>query len=101
MLVPHLSYKNLAIQEGNSASLAWYRMFDPTVTREERATTERNLRAYCELDTRAMVEIYRYLAALLGISIIAKNGARCCARGLSSSAASSSGRVLLQLVFPL
>jgi hypothetical protein len=39
-------------------------MFDPKVTSEERVSTERNLRAYCELDTLAMVEIYRYLAAL-------------------------------------
>ncbi len=64
VLVPHLSYKNLAIQEGNSASLEWYRMFDPKVTREERATTEANLQAYCELDTLAMVEIFRCLRAL-------------------------------------
>jgi len=64
VLVPELSYKNLAIQEGNSASLGWYRMFDPKVTSDERSTTERNLRAYCELDTRAMVEIFRYLVAL-------------------------------------
>ncbi len=63
-LVPHLSYKNLAIQEGNSASLGWYRMFDPQLTSEERATTETNLRAYCKLDTLAMVEIFRYLLAL-------------------------------------
>ncbi len=64
VLVPQLSYKNLAIQEGNSASLGWYRMFDPKVTPEGRATTEKNLRAYCELDTLAMVEIFRYLLAL-------------------------------------
>ena len=64
VLVPSLSYKNLTIQEGNSASLAWYRMFAPSVTSEERATTERNLREYCKLDTFAMVEIFRYLLTL-------------------------------------
>ena len=61
VLVPSLSYKNLPIQEGNGASLAWYRMFDASVTSDERATTETNLRAYCKLDTFAMVEIFRYL----------------------------------------
>ena len=61
VLVPSLSYKNLTIQEGNSASLGWYRMFDASVTTEERMTTDRNLREYCKLDTFAMVEIFRYL----------------------------------------
>jgi hypothetical protein len=64
VLVPSLSYKHLTIQEGNSASLAWYRMFDLSVTNEERTNTETNLREYCKLDTFAMVEIFRYLRAL-------------------------------------
>ena len=64
VLVPSLSYKSLTIQEGNSASLGWYRMFDPSVTSEERATTETNLREYCKLDTFAMVEIFRCLRGL-------------------------------------
>ncbi|MDD5055835.1 MAG: DUF2779 domain-containing protein [Candidatus Peribacteraceae bacterium] len=62
VLVPHLSYDNLAIHEGGGASLAWYRMFGKPKAEQEVA--QRNLLEYCKLDTFAMVEIFRFLLAL-------------------------------------
>jgi hypothetical protein len=62
-LVPELSYKDLEIQEGGTASLTFLQMvqgqFKGDVTK-----TRQNLIKYCELDTLAMVKI---LARLQGI----------------------------------
>ncbi|MEK7218958.1 MAG: DUF2779 domain-containing protein, partial [Patescibacteria group bacterium] len=64
VLVPTLSHKDLHIHEGMTASLSWYRMFDGAKTDEERGRTRKHLLEYCELDTLAMVEIFRFLLAL-------------------------------------
>jgi len=61
VLVPSLSYKDLAIQEGGTASLTWYRMLTDGREAAERATACNNLTAYCKLDTLAMVEVYQDL----------------------------------------
>ncbi|HDH08313.1 MAG TPA: DUF2779 domain-containing protein [Gammaproteobacteria bacterium] len=55
-LVPELSYKDLEIQEGGSASLGWLQMIesDDETSRELLA---RDLLAYCGLDTLAMVQL--------------------------------------------
>jgi hypothetical protein len=63
-LVPGLSYEDLPIREGMSASVSWYRMFNPEHSAEEREQTRKNLLDYCKLDTFAMVEIPRYLHSL-------------------------------------
>lgn len=59
-LVPHLSYNDLVIQEGGTASATFLSMttgtFDGNITE-----TRANLEAYCELDTLAMVEILKVL----------------------------------------
>ncbi len=59
ILLPHLSYKELDVQEGMTASLLWYKSF--TMTEEERERIFQNLLAYCKLDTLAMVEIFKLL----------------------------------------
>ncbi len=64
VLIPALSHKDLDISDGMTASLSWYRMFDPEKTAEERERTRKNLLEYCELDTFAMVEIYRCLQGI-------------------------------------
>ena len=64
VLVPALSHKNLTIHEGMAASLSWYRMFGHEKSAKERDETWGNLIEYCELDTFAMVEIFRYLMKL-------------------------------------
>lgn len=64
MLVPNLSYKDLEIQEGATASLSWYRMVTSEAAKADRDRVYKNLLDYCCLDTLAMVEIFRCLATL-------------------------------------
>jgi hypothetical protein len=62
-LVPELSYDDLAIKEGGTASNTFYQMvigeFDGYI-----AKTRKNLLEYCELDTYAMVRILEELNKL-------------------------------------
>lgn len=65
VLVPDLKYSDLGISEGLTASISWYRAAKwDTMDEETRAQIFADLEEYCELDTLAMVEIYRVLAAL-------------------------------------
>ena len=65
VMVPDLSYKGMAIGKGDQASMAWWNMtFGQVDQREKEQLTEALLR-YCELDTLAMVEIYRKLVELI------------------------------------
>lgn len=60
VLVPDLSYKDLAIGKGDLASVRWYEI----VTGEDSSGAEQvfaDLLEYCKLDTQAMVEIYKVL----------------------------------------
>jgi hypothetical protein len=62
VLVPELSYKELAIGKGDIASVRWYEI----ATNENRDGAEQvftDLLAYCKLDTLAMVKIYECLLA--------------------------------------
>jgi CRISPR/Cas system-associated exonuclease Cas4 (RecB family) len=62
VVCPHLNYEGLDIQDGGSAMEKWERM-----TKAEPAEAEqiaKSLLNYCELDTFAMVEIYRFLVKL-------------------------------------
>ena len=61
VLVPKLSYKELEIQEGASASEAWNQMVSGSVSPDEGEEIAHNLIKYCALDTMAMVEIWRTL----------------------------------------
>lgn len=60
VLVPSLSYKNLDIQGGEDAPAVWNLMLN-TNNETEKQEWIRHLRAYCELDTLAMVEIHKVL----------------------------------------
>jgi len=65
VMVPELSYKGMVIGKGDQASMAWWNMiFGQVDQREKEQLTEALLR-YCELDTLAMVEIYRKLVELI------------------------------------
>jgi len=64
VLCSHLSYDAIAVQDGTAAMDAWSKYVDPGVPIEEKTKIEDNLRKYCELDTFAMVEIYRFLKGL-------------------------------------
>ena len=60
VLVPSLSYKTLDIQEGGDAPAVWNLMLSAN-NETERQEWDRCLRAYCKLDTLAMVEIHKVL----------------------------------------
>lgn len=57
VLVPKLSYKKLNIQEGETASASWQKLFDPEMSAADKKKLYKDMLAYCELDTLAMVEI--------------------------------------------
>ncbi|HYT82697.1 MAG TPA: DUF2779 domain-containing protein [Gemmatimonadales bacterium] len=64
-LVPGLSYADLPIHEGETATLELMRLlFDQTLKGEERARLRRALLAYCERDTWAMVKLLERLRDL-------------------------------------
>ena len=61
VLCPQFSYSNLAVQDGTMALDTWGRMITDPNFNEDIEQTRKNLLAYCELDTLAMVEIYKFL----------------------------------------
>jgi hypothetical protein len=63
VLVPHMSYDNLVIQEGTHASLEYLRMHNPKTPPEEKRRIEQALIDYCSYDTLAMVKIREALLA--------------------------------------
>lgn len=62
--VPTLSYKNLVVQKGDQAQLDWRRMLDIKwePTKRKKVT---DLKAYCELDTLAMVKLHGYITNIV------------------------------------
>lgn len=57
VLVPELSYQNLAINEGMTASIKWFQMVTNKTNDNEKEAIYQHLLAYCKLDTLAMVKI--------------------------------------------
>lgn len=65
VLVPHLSYRELGIGDGMTASISWFRAATWETTRDiERQQIFDDLEKYCHLDTLAMVEIFKRLREL-------------------------------------
>ena len=60
-LIPELSYGDLGIHEGGTASNKWREMISPEMGSKEKKKIYNNLLEYCELDTLAMVKILEYL----------------------------------------
>lgn len=58
VLCPELSYTDLAINEGRTASASWATLTDPSTSPQIKAQLKKDMLAYCELDTYAMVAIY-------------------------------------------
>jgi hypothetical protein len=63
-LVPNLSYKTLAINNGDLANKTYMSMIDGTFNGDVNETRN-NLLAYCKLDTLAMVEIWKALCNVI------------------------------------
>jgi hypothetical protein len=64
VLIPNLSYKELAINQGDMAKNRW----EAAINSEDlviQLQTWQELREYCHQDTLAMVEIHRYLTDLV------------------------------------
>ena len=59
VMVPALSYEGLAINKGDQASMAWWKIQHTAIDPAEKDQLVRDLLRYCALDTLAMVEIYR------------------------------------------
>jgi hypothetical protein len=60
VMVPSLSYKLLAVQNGTQAQVVWERMIAEQDTAVQQEMIQQ-LRNYCHLDTLAMVEIHQTL----------------------------------------
>ena len=60
-LVPELSYDDLDIREGTSASIAYSRLITGDLPVTEAEKIREDLLAYCERDTEAMVRVYEAL----------------------------------------
>lgn len=65
VLVPELSYKELLIKEGGTASQAWKKIVDGKYSKEEAAELINALKIYCNLDTYAMYAIFKRLVNIL------------------------------------
>ncbi|MGH7799866.1 MAG: DUF2779 domain-containing protein [Thermodesulfobacteriota bacterium] len=60
VLIPELSYEELAVGEGNQAQWVWNLMIR-TENKVDKNQMIEDLRAYCKMDTLAMVEIHKLL----------------------------------------
>ncbi len=56
-LVPSMGYGELAIQDGNHASIEYLRMLDPGTPLDEREKIRESLLDYCNRDTLGMIKI--------------------------------------------
>ena len=65
VMCPELSYKDLGIQEGQAASRMWTETVLDDKHEADKTQILSDLREYCQLDTLAMVEIYRKLKDLI------------------------------------
>jgi len=64
VLVPKLSYNDLDIQAGSAAQRLWMESVLDEKKPNEKDKILKDLKEYCELDTFAMVEIYRHLVEI-------------------------------------
>ena len=64
VLVPSLSYDELGISDGLAATIKWFHAAKRNLADAERETIFQDLLEYCELDTKAMVEIFNRLNSL-------------------------------------
>ena len=63
VVCPELSYKDLDVQDGSLAMEAWERLVGADAGEADQIA--RSLLSYCERDTLAMVEIYRFFERLI------------------------------------
>jgi hypothetical protein len=66
VLCPDLSYDVLNISSGEDAMLTWWQLQQTELAPEQRMRIEKDMLAYCELDTYAMVAILQVLLQEIG-----------------------------------
>jgi hypothetical protein len=65
VIAPELSYKDMDISEGATAQRLWMEaVYTDKNSEAEKTKLMESLRAYCELDTYAMVKIFEFLLAI-------------------------------------
>ncbi len=64
VLCPDLSYKEMDIADGLTASIKWYHLATKRGSIEEQEKIYEDLTKYCNLDTLAMVKIYEVLLSI-------------------------------------
>lgn len=64
VLAPDISYDDLAIGDGLTASITWFHMATGRMDEAERQRVYEELRRYCHMDTWAMVRIFNILKGL-------------------------------------
>ncbi len=64
VMLPELSYKSLEIQDGTMALSEWEKLAKGDLNDDQRGKMRENLLKYCELDTLAMVELFKKLQRL-------------------------------------
>jgi len=66
VIVPEMSYASLGIGDGMTATISWYRAVKwEAMDADTRQKIFDDLEKYCELDTLAMVEIFKKLQAIV------------------------------------
>ncbi len=74
VLAPHLSYKKLSIGKGDEAMIAWFKLVHGEMSKGKYFSGKKQgvagaLLQYCELDTLAMVEIYKKIKDIINENI--------------------------------
>ena len=59
VMKPELSYQELAVNKGDQASITWWSICFGNLEQQEKLRLSEALRRYCELDTLAMVELFK------------------------------------------
>ena len=62
VMVPGLSYQGLTISDGGEATVAWWKLVHARDDFLDAEQVRKDLLAYCEMDTLAMVRIYEQLS---------------------------------------
>jgi hypothetical protein len=65
VLAPELSYADLTIKEGGTASQSWDKIAVSEIGQDEKDSIARDLKLYCERDTYAMYVIWKNLNDLI------------------------------------
>jgi len=65
VLIPNLSYEGIDIGEGSTAMIAWKEMVYGNLKKDEQEKIKQDLLKYCQLDTLAMVEIFKHIKSIL------------------------------------